>query len=124
MAHFAEIDSNSVVLRVLVVDDLHEANGHDFLANTLGLGGTWLKTSYNTLGGVHRAGGTPFRKNYAGVGYTYDLSRDAFIPPKPFGSWVLNEDTCNWEAPISRPTDDKRYTWNEDTLSWVEVPTE
>lgn len=79
MAHFAEIDENNVVLRVLVVDDLHEANGHEFLSETLGLGGTWLKTSYNTSAGVHTLGGTPFRKNYAGIGYTYDSERDAFI---------------------------------------------
>lgn len=124
MAHFAEIDSNNVVLRVLVVDDLHEADGHGFLANTLGLGGTWIKTSYNTLAGEHRAGGTPFRKNYAGIGYAYDLDRDAFIPPSPFASWVLNEDTCNWEAPTPKPTDDKRYAWDEETLTWIEQPTE
>lgn len=118
MAHFAEIDENGVVLRVLVVDNAQENDGQNFLANTLGLGGTWLKTSYNTIGGVHTSGGTPFRKNYAGVGYTYDSGRDAFIPPKPFASWTLNETSCLWEAPVAMPTDGERYTWNEETTSW------
>ena len=118
MAHFAEIDEQGVVLRVLVVDNAQEADGQNFLANTLGLGGTWVKTSYNTNGGVHNNGGTPFRKNYAGIGYTYDSSRDAFIPPKPFASWILNEDTCLWNAPVAMPTDGGRYIWNEETTSW------
>ena len=118
MAHFAEIDENGVVLRVLVVDNAQENDGQNFLANTLGLGGTWLKTSYNTSGGVHSSGGTPFRKNYAGVGYTYDSGRDAFIPPKPYPSWTLNETSCLWEAPVAYPTDGARYTWNEETTSW------
>lgn len=118
MAHFAEIDGQGVVLRVLVVDNAQEADGQNFLANTLGLGGTWVKTSYNTIGGVHSNGGTPFRKNYAGVGYTYDSVRDAFIPPKPYNSWILNEDSCLWEAPVAMPTDGARYTWNEETISW------
>ena len=124
MAHFAEIDENGIVLRVLVVDNAQESNGQDFLANTLGLGGTWVKTSYNTVGGVHTNGGTPLRKNYAGIGYTYDSDRDAFIPPKPFASWTLNEDSCLWEAPVAMPTDGERYTWNEETTSWDLVPTE
>lgn len=118
MAHFAEIDGNGVVLRVLVVDNAQENDGQNFLANTLGLGGTWVKTSYNTIGGVHTAGGTPLRKNYAGVGYTYDSVRDAFIPPKPYASWTLNEDSCLWEAPVAMPTDGALYTWNEETTSW------
>ena len=118
MAHFAEIDENGVVLRVLVVDNAQENDGQNFLANTLGLGGTWLKTSYNTTGGVHTSGGTPFRKNYAGIGYTYDSGRDAFIPPKPFASWTLNETSCLWEAPVAYPTDGERYIWNEETTSW------
>lgn len=121
MAHFAEIDENNIVLRVLVVDDTHESDGHEFLANTLGLGGTWLKTSYNTHGGVHTNGGTPFRKNYAGIGYTYDSVRDAFIPPKPYPSWILNEETCVYESPVAMPTDGKAYTWNEETTSWDEI---
>jgi hypothetical protein len=118
MAHFAEIDEQGVVLRVLVVDNAQEADGQNFLANTLGLGGTWVKTSYNTAGGVHSSGGTPLRKNYAGIGYTYDSVRDAFIPPKPFASWILNETSCLWEAPVAYPTDGERYTWNEETTSW------
>jgi hypothetical protein len=119
MAHFAEIDEQGVVLRVLVVDNAQEADGENFLANTLGLGGTWVKTSYNTVGGVHTLGGTPFRKNYAGIGYTYDSVRDAFIPPKPpFASWTLNETSCLWEAPVAYPTDGALYTWNEETTSW------
>jgi hypothetical protein len=121
MAHFAEVDSNNVVVRVLVVGDDQEHRGQDFLANDLGLGGTWLKTSYNTQGGVHTLGGTPFRKNYAGIGFTYDPTRDAFIPPKPFNSWTLDENTCNWEAPIAYPTDGKLYSWNEDDQTWDEV---
>lgn len=120
MAHFAEVDENNIVLRVLVVDDLHESNGQEFLATTLGLGGTWIKTSYNTHAGVHNKGGTPLRKNYAGIGYTYDSGRDAFIPPKPYPSWVLNETSCVYEAPVAMPTEG-RYTWNEETTSWDEI---
>lgn len=123
MAHFAEVDENNIVLRVLVVDDLHQSNGQEFLANTLGLGGTWIKTSYNTHAGVHNNGGTPLRKNYAGIGYTYDSVRDAFIPPKPYPSWVLNETSCVYEAPVAYPTDGQ-YTWNEETTSWDLIPTE
>mgnify|MGYP003346752923 CR=1 FL=1 len=121
MAHFAEIDENGVVLRVLVVADDQESRGQEFLADDLGLGGTWKKTSYNTSGGAHALGGTPFRKNYAGIGFTYDSVRDAFIPPKPFASWTLNEDTCLWDAPVAYPTDGKMYTWNEADLAWDEV---
>ena len=117
MAHFAEVGENNIVLRVLVVDDSQESNGQNFLANTLGLGGTWIKTSYNTIGGVHRNGGTPLRKNYAGIGFTYDSERDAFIAPKPYPSWVLNETSCVYEAPVARPTEGQ-YTWNEETTSW------
>lgn len=118
MAHFAEIDENGIVLRVLVVDNAQENNGQEFLANTLGLGGTWIKTSYNTNAGVHSNGGTPLRKNYAGIGYTYDSGRDAFIAPKPYPSWVLNEESCVYEAPVAYPTDGEMYTWNETTTSW------
>ena len=84
-------------------------------------GDVYKQTSYNTSGGVHSLGGTPFRKNYAGIGYTYDSSRDAFIPPKPYNSWVLNESTCLWDAPVAMPTDDKIYRWDEDTTNWIEV---
>ena len=112
MAHFAEV-VDGVVTRVIVADTKEwcEAN----------LGGTWVQTSYNTQGGQHLLGGTPLRKNYAGIGYTYDETRDAFIPPKPFESWSLNEDTCLWEAPVAYPEDGKLYTWNEETVGWDEV---
>ena len=97
MAHWAEIDENNIVLRVTVGDnnDPNGDEGYKWLIDNLG--GRWLKTSYNTKGGVHELAGTPFRKNYAGVGFTYDEQRDAFIPPKPEGNWVLNEETCQWE---------------------------
>jgi len=121
MAHFAEIDAEGTVLRVLVVADDQEGRGQEFLANDLGLGGTWKKTSYNTAAGAHSNGGTPFRKNYAGIGFKYDEGRDAFIPPKPFASWTLDEDTCLWEAPVARPSGEGMYNWNEDTTSWDEV---
>lgn len=121
MAHFAQIDENNVVVQVLVVSDAEEHRGQEFLADDLGLGGTWKKTSYNTQGGVHALGGTPYRKNYAGIGYTFDAARDAFIPPKPFNSWLLNETSCLWEAPVAYPTDGKMYTWDEASTSWVEV---
>jgi hypothetical protein len=127
MAHFAEIDDNNIVTRVLVVGDDQEDRGQEFLADDLGLGGTWLKTSYNTQGGVHTLGGSPFRKNYAGIGYTFDATLDAFIPPKPFASWLLNEESCNWEAPVEMPVEEgKFYTWNEETVSWDEqvIPAE
>lgn len=121
MAHFAQIDENNIVTQVLVVSDQDAVNGQDFLANTLGLGGTWVQTSYNTHGGVHSNGGTPLRKNYAGIGFTYDSQRDAFIAPKPFNSWILDEETCLWNAPVAMPNDGKLYTWNEDNQSWDEV---
>jgi hypothetical protein len=115
MAHFAQLDENKIVTRVLVIEQ-------DVIDTGLfGEPSSFVQTSYNTHGGVHILGGTPLRKNYAGTGYTYDSVRDAFIPPKSYNSWVLNEDTCLWDAPVARPTDDKRYSWYEDTLSWVEV---
>ena len=110
MAHFAEIE-NDIVTRVLVVPNEQEHRGQDFLANELGLGGTWLQTSYNAT----------IRKNYAGVGMSYDSVRDAFIPPKPFASWVLNEDTCKWDAPIPYPIDGIVYTWDEETTDWKAI---
>ena len=122
MAHFAQIDENNIVTQVLVVGNDQEHRGQDFLANDLGLGGTWIKTSYNTHGGVHSNGGTPLRKNYAGIGYTYDAGRDAFIPPKPFNSWVLDEDTCLWNAPTPMPTEGGPYMWVEDDLNWQVIP--
>lgn len=121
MAHFAEVDSNNIVQRVLVIANEEEYRGQEFLANDLGLGGTWLKTSYNTFGGVHSFGGTPLRKNYAGIGFSYDSARDAFIPPKPHNSWLLDEDTCLWEPPKPYPTDGAMYVWNETTTNWEEV---
>ena len=118
MAHFAQLDENNIVVQVIVgVDEPHD--GEAIYAETTGK--VWKKTSYNTLGGVHLLGGTPLRKNYAGIGYTYDPSRDAFIAPQPFPSWVLNEQTCQWDAPIPMPTDDKQYAWDEDNISWVEI---
>ena len=115
MSHFAQIDSNNIVTQVLVIEQ-------DVIDTGLfGEPSSFVQTSYNTQGGVHKLGGTPLRKNYAGIGYTYDVSRDAFIPPKPFNSWVLNESTCLYDAPTPMPTDDKRYSWNEETTSWVEI---
>ena len=124
MAHFAELDSNNVVLRVIVVDNKDTSTAQGDEKESIGiafcerlLGGTWVKTSYN---------GT-IRKNYAGIGFAYDKDRDAFIPPKPFNSWVLNETTCKWDAPIAMPSDagqgepPKKYTWDENTTNWVEV---
>ena len=115
MSHFAEIDENNVVLRVIVAEQ-------DFINTGLvGDPSRWIQTSYNTSGGEHRLGGTPLRKNYAGIGYTYDPIKDAFIPPQPYPSWSLNETTCWWSAPISMPADGKNYKWDEPTLSWVEL---
>lgn len=119
MAHWAELDENNVVVRVLVGNNEDTNEGYDWLIENLG--GTWVKTSYNTHGGVHSEGGTPLRKNYAGIGYSYNEPLDAFIPPKPFESWLLDEETCLWEAPIPYPTDDKVYLWHEETRGWVEV---
>ena len=110
MAHFAEVDSNNTVLRVLVIDNSEEHRGQDFLANDLGLGGTWIQTSYN--GNI--------RKNFAGIGYTYDSTRDAFIAPQPFPSWTLNEQTCVWDSPTPRPTSEGNWQWDEATLQWTD----
>jgi len=113
MAHFARVE-NGVVTQVIVIDQETLNTGH------WGDPASWVQTSYNTQGGVHSLGGTPLRKNYAGIGYTYDSVRDAFIPPKPFPSWVLDEITCLWSAPTPMPTDGKMYNWDEATLAWVE----
>jgi hypothetical protein len=121
MAHFAEINENNIVIRVLVVGDDQEERGQEFLADDLGLGGIWKKTSYNTQSGVHVLGGTPLRKNFAGEGYTFDEARDAFIPPKQYESWILDEETCLWQAPIAYPTDDLMYIWDEESQDWVAV---
>ena len=118
MAHFAKLDENNVV--VIVVYGRQEDDGKEaeISART---GDTYKQTSYNTLGGQHSLGKTPLRKNFAGVGYTYDASRDAFIPPKPYNSWVLNETTCMWEAPIDKPDDGKYYSWDESSTNWKEI---
>lgn len=110
MAHFAEIDSNNIVVRVLVVPNEQEARGAEFLAADLGLGGTWVQTSYS---------GT-IRKNFAGIGYAYDSVRDAFIPPKPYPSWLLDEVTCRWQAPVPMPQDGRRYRWDDTSQAWIE----
>lgn len=121
MSHWAEINENNMVIRVVVGNDEDPDEGYQWLIDNLG--GTWVKTSYNTIGGVHTLGGTPFRKNFAGVGFTYDAQRDAFIPPKLFPSWILDEDTCFWKAPVPHPGDGKVYRWIEENLNWVEIPT-
>jgi hypothetical protein len=126
MASFAKIGLNNKVIEVLSVHNNElldsngveqETNGIDFLIKLTGYP-FWVQTSYNTYGGVHTDNGNPFRKNYAGIGYIYDEDRDAFIPKKPYNSWILNETTCLWEAPVAKPDDDNRYTWNEDTQQW------
>mgnify|MGYP003962228233 CR=1 FL=1 len=126
MAHYAELDALQRVVRILVVDDINTQDKNGGEVESVGarylnraFGGTWLQTSYNSVGSEHREPGTPFRKNYAGIGYTYDQSRDAFIPPKPYPSWVLNEDNCLWDAPTPMPDDDQRYMWNEETQAWT-----
>ena len=116
MSHFAKVE-NGVVTQVIVIEQDVLNLGH------WGDPASWVQTSYNTQGGVHSQGGTPLRKNYAGVGYTYDSSRDAFIPPKPFASWILDEGTCQWSAPTAMPVvEGKRYQWRESDTSWVEQP--
>jgi hypothetical protein len=118
MAHFAKLDENNIVTFVTVGRQEDDGREADLCART---GDVYKQTSYNTHGGVHALGGTPLRKNYAGIGYTYDAGRDAFIPPKPYDSWLLNETTCLWDAPVAYPDDGKRYSWDEATTSWVEV---
>lgn len=118
MAHYAFLNMQNIVTEVIVGKDetdgninweIHYGNIREQVCK---------RTSFNTLGGVHKDGGTPFRKNFAGIGYTYDESRDAFIPPKPFDSWTLNETSCLWEAPVAFPEDGQRYEWNEDDQQW------
>jgi hypothetical protein len=120
MAHFAKLDQNNIVLEINVVDNEHLLDANNIEREELGIaflvqwsGGYpyWKQTSYNGN----------FRKNYAGIGYTYDPVRDAFIPPKPYASWTLNEDTCLWDAPVGYPTDGKRYVWDEVNVNWVEL---
>ena len=118
MAHYAFLNMQNIVTEVIVGKDetdgptnweMHYGNIQEQVCK---------RTSYNTKGGVHSEGGVPFRKNYAGIGYTYDFARDAFIPTKPFDSWTLNENSCLWEAPVAYPNDGQMYTWNEETTSW------
>ena len=111
MSHYAKVE-NGIVTQVIVAEQ-------DVIDSGL-FGSGWVQTSYNTSGGQHPQN-TPLRKNYAGVGYTYDANRDAFIPPKPYASWQLNEDTCLWNSPVAMPTDNKMYQWDESTTSWIEV---
>lgn len=129
MSHWAKLDDNNIVLDVAVGDDTMADEGEQFFNKMVG--GRWVKTSYNTRGGVHYNTVTwepsedqskALRKNYAGIGFTYDADRDAFIPPKPYDSWVLNEDTCLWVAPVPYPGDGEPYTWDEDAGDWVAVP--
>lgn len=121
MSHFAQINSDNIVTQVIVIEQQTLNSG------LWGDPNSWIQTSYNTRGGVHYGadgqpdGGVALRKNYAGVGFTYDRGRDAFIPPQPFPSWVLNEDTCLWSAPVPYPTDGQQYTWDEATLNWLAV---
>jgi hypothetical protein len=129
MASFAKLNSENIVVTVesVVNEVLKDSNGVE--QESIGVqflktlynepNSVWVQTSYNTHGGVHSNGGIPFRKNHAGKGYTYDLQKDAFIPPKPFNSWILNESTCNWNAPIPYPIDGQKYSWKEETQSWT-----
>jgi hypothetical protein len=114
MAHFAKVVDGKVTQVIVAEPEFFNT----FVDSSPG---EWIQTSYNTRGGVHANGGTPLRKNYAGVGYSYDRTRDAFIPPKPYASWTLNETSCLWDAPVAMPTDGKRYEWDEATTSWKEV---
>ena len=113
MSHFAEIDKNNIVVRIIVAEQ-------DFIdSGVVGNKENWIQTSYNTFRGVHLNNETPLRKNYANLGYTYDATRDAFIRPKPFDSWSLNEDTCDWDAPVDYPIDGESYFWDEENQQWL-----
>tara|TARA_R100001440_G_scaffold75423_1_gene102629 strand:+ start:1037 stop:1384 length:348 start_codon:yes stop_codon:yes gene_type:complete len=114
MAHYAKVE-NGIVTKVIVA----EADYFDTFVDDSP--GKWVQTSYNTYGGVHSNGGTPLRKNFAGIGFTYDADKDAFIEVRPYASWILNETTCLWECPVAYPTDGKNYEWDEDAKSWVEM---
>ena len=113
MAHFAKVNINTKLVEQVIVAE------QDFVDNLPGL---WIQTSYNTRHGVHLLGGTPLRKNYAGIGFTYDFVKDAFIPPQPYSSWILNENICDWEAPIAHPNDGQLYKWNEEINNWELIP--
>jgi hypothetical protein len=119
MAHFAQLGENGIVLQVIAINNAELRDGQGRESERKGIafcvdlfGGRWVQTSYNAN----------FRKNFAGIGFTYDQGRDAFIPPQPFPSWSLNESTCQWDAPVPRPEDGKRYIWDEPTTTWVELP--
>jgi hypothetical protein len=127
MASFAKLGTNNIVEQVISVNNNElldneiesETKGIEFCKSLFGQDTNWKQTSYNTQAGIHKLGGTPFRKNHAGIGYIYDEDRNAFYSQKPFDSWILNESTCIWEAPISRPNDGQMYRWNEETQSWT-----
>ena len=122
MAHFTKLEKGNKVEQVIVVSNdvaTTEQAGIDFINNLYGTNDVWKKTSYNTQKGEHKLGGTPFRKNFAGIGFKYDQTRDAFIPPQTFPSWTLNETTCLWEAPVVYPDDGNKYKWDETTTNWV-----
>jgi len=121
MARFAKLGAGNIIEKVVVVSNdiaTTEQAGVEFLQNLYGDRATWKQTSFNTRGGVHILEGTPFRKNFAGIGYKYDQTRDAFIEPKPYPSWTLNETTCLWEAPVVKPNDGQIYSWNETNQTW------
>ena len=123
MAHFAKINASNIVTEVIVVSNdiaTSESAGVTFINNLYGTSDTWKQTSYNTYANTHKLDGTPFRKNYAGIGFTYDADKNAFIPPKPHASWTLNNTTCLWEAPSDYPDDGKYYSWNESNTAWEE----
>jgi hypothetical protein len=115
MAHYAKVNNNIVEQVIVAEPEFFET----FVDSSPG---QWIQTSYNTKGGVHLLGGTPLRKNYAGIGHTYDSTLDAFYAPKPYASWTLDTETCLWEAPVAMPDDDNTYDWNESTQSWDLVP--
>jgi hypothetical protein len=114
MSHFAKVVDGKVSQVIVAEKEFFDT----FVDSSPG---EWIQTSYNTHGGVHANGGTPLRKNYAGIGFTYDHTKDAFIPPQPYASWVLDESTCLWNAPVAMPQDGKQYSWDETTTAWVEV---
>lgn len=118
MAHFAQLDENNIVINVIVT---RQEDENEFAQIQETLGNKYVQTSYNTFAGVHKLGKAPLRKNFASIGFTYDAERDAFIPPKNYPSWVLNEETCQWEAPIPKPPDSPIgiWIWDEESLSWV-----
>jgi hypothetical protein len=118
MAHYAILDDNNIVTNVFVGKDEGSAEWWELYYSTR-FGKQCKRTSYNTIGGIHKNGGVPFRKNFASIGFTYDKTRDAFIPPKIFNSWILNESSCTWQSPIPKPDDNKFYYWDENNQQWL-----